>query len=367
MIDIPRRRFIGSGAAAAFGWLAGCAKPPDRSLSYSVPVLGDIHFDSTDPKHYHSDYTHSTTEKRYKEHLAEHVRNARNWKERMPELIRASGACLRGDEAFALQMGDFVQGDCGNAATHRRMLNDAFAIVKGAYGNRLPLVTVVGNHDIRGDIKGDGALETFDAWQPPLMSKELGVSVQGTTYSFRHGPDAYVVVDFNAPRPDLALVKKLIAETEGARHLFVVSHGAAIPFGSKSRWYLLGSRKRDAERRELRSVLARHNAIVLSGHSHRLEYYDCVFPEGRITQFVFNSVWSKDEKANLHVIGKGADEYGKQATGDGADVKEYRPFVRDYLFADAAGHYRMDVSDDRVEVVFYPGAATSPTETFRLR
>jgi len=48
-------------------------------------------------------------------------------------------------------------------------------------------------------------------------------------------------------------------------------------------------------------------------------------------------------------------------------VKEYRPFVRDYLFANAAGHYRMDVSDDRVEVSFYPGAATAPTETFRLR
>ena len=362
-----RRCFIGCGAAAAVGWLAGCTRPPDRRLSYSVPILGDIHFDSTDTKHYHSDYTHSTTEKRYKEHLAEHVRNARNWKDRMPALIRASGACLRGCEAFALQMGDFVQGDCGNAATHRRMLDDAFAFIKGAYGNRLPLVTVVGNHDIRGDIKGDGALETFDAWQPPLMSKELGIPVQGTTFSFRHGPDAYVVVDFNAPRPDVALVEKLIEETAGVRYLFVVSHGTAIPFGSKSRWYLLGSRKRDADRRKLRSILARHNAIVLSGHSHRLEYYDCEFPEGRITQLVFNSVWSKECQEKIRVIGKGAEEYGNQATGDGADVKEYRPFVRDYLFADAAGHYRMDVSDDRVEVSFYGGAATSPTETFRLR
>lgn len=359
-----RRDFIGGLLATGF---AGCVKSTSRGLSYSVPVLGDIHFDSTDTKFYHAKYTHSTTVERYKLHLAEHVRNARNWKDRMPALVRASGACLRGNEAFAFQMGDFVQGDCGDAATHRRMLDEAFAFVKSAYGNRLPLVTVVGNHDIRGDIKEDGALETFHAWQPPLMSKELGVPVGDTTFSFRHGPDAYVVIDFNAPRPDLALVKNLIAETEGARYLFVVSHGAAIPFGSKSRWYLLGSRKRDAERRELRSLLARHNAIVLSGHSHRLEYYDCALPEGRITQFVFNSVWGKEGKESLRVIGHGPEEYGKQATGDGADVKEYRPFVRDYLFADAAGHYRMNVSDDRVEVAFYAGAAAAPSQTFQLR
>ena len=149
--------------------------------------MGDTHFDSTDTKHYHSDYTHSTTEKRYKEHLAEHVRNAEMWKERMPALIRASGACLRGDEALVLQMGDLVQGDCGNAATHRRMLDDAFAFVKGAYGGNLPLVTVAGNHDIRGDMKGDGAKATLEKWLPETMSKELGVPVKGTTFPSARG------------------------------------------------------------------------------------------------------------------------------------------------------------------------------------
>ena len=99
---------------AAYGELAA------KGRAYSVPILGDIHFDSPDPKFYHADYTHSTSKKRYEAHLAEHVRNAEMWKERLPRLVRASGACLRKDAAFALQMGDFVQGDCGNAATHRR-------------------------------------------------------------------------------------------------------------------------------------------------------------------------------------------------------------------------------------------------------
>jgi hypothetical protein len=254
------------GMPAAVAEIAGAAAA--RGRSYSVPVLGDIHFDSPDRNRYHADYTHSTTTKRYKAHLKEHVRNAEMWKERMPGLVRASGACARADAAFALQVGDFVQGDCGNAATHRRMLDDAFTVVKGAYGGRLPLVLVAGNHDIRGDIEGDGAQETLEKWLPEKVSKELGVSVPSTTYSFRQGPDVFIVVDFNDPKPDLALVKRLLSESADARYTFVVSHGPVIPNG-KSRWFLLGKEGRDAERRELRALLARRNAIALCGHGHR--------------------------------------------------------------------------------------------------
>ena len=365
-MNITRRSFIAGGAAAAGAWLSGCARSqPAGVRSYSVAVLGDIHFDSTDPKFYHRDYTHSTTKKRYEAHLKEHVRNAEMWKERMPSLVRASGACVRADTAFALQMGDLVQGDCGNAAVHRQMLDDVFGFVKDAYGGRLPFVTVVGNHDIRGDIPEDGAKETFDAWQPPLMSRELGVPVQGTTFSFRQGPDVFIVVDFNEPRPDFALLKRLFAESEDARYTFLVSHGPAIP-SCRSRWFLLGYKRRTEERRELLSILARRNAIVLAGHTHLMEWYDCVLPEGRISQFVFNSVWSRPELSEARVRGRGAGIYGGGiACKDLAD--EYRPLVKDGFIANAAGHYRLEVGDECVAVVFYGGDSTTPTQTFALR
>ena len=48
-------------------------------------------------------------------------------------------------------------------------------------------------------------------------------------------------------------------------------------------------------------------------------------------------------------------------------VGEYRPFVKDYLFAEAAGHYTLDVSDAGVSVAFYGGDVTTPSRTFRLR
>ena len=126
LYNISRRELLcGAAAFAALPSFAAFAKPAARTRrAYSVPVLGDIHFDSPDPKFYHANYTHSTSKKRYMTHLAEQVRNSEMWKERMPRLVRASAACVRKDAAFALQMGDFVQGDCGNAATHRRMLDD---------------------------------------------------------------------------------------------------------------------------------------------------------------------------------------------------------------------------------------------------
>ena len=376
-----RRNFLGlASCALGTGFLPGCLSSVKDDGSYSVALLGDTHYDSPDTKFYHADYTHSTSKGRYEAHLKEHIRNAEMWKERMPALIRASASCATSDTALILQMGDLIQGDCGNPATHRRMLDDAFAMIKGTYGGKLPLVTVAGNHDIRGDIPGDGALAAFDAWQPPQMSRELGVSVSKTTFAFRHGPDVFLVVDFNDPRPNLELVKSLLKANEDVRYTFLISHGPAIP-NCHSRWFLLGSPKRDVARRELRSLLAARNTIALAGHTHCLEFYDCVFPEGRITQFVANSVWVVPEWESLIIREEGKELYGNQVAikkvrenaRTGAQISlcqladEYRPFIRDYLFANAAGHYRLEVSDRRVAVTFYGGNSRKPARTFLLR
>ena len=380
MCKTSRRGFLGlvAGAAGA-GWLSGCRSlnPVKDAGAYSVALLGDTHFDSTDTKKYHAEYLTDTSKARYELHLKEHVRNADMWADRMPRLLKASGTCVQSDTAFALQMGDLVQGDCANPAIHKQMLADMLGLAKGTYHD-LPFVTVVGNHDIRGT----GALKAYDEMMPPVMAAELKRPVTETTFAFRQGPDAYIVVDFNAPRPNVALLKRLLAESADARYVFVVSHGPAIP-NCAGTWFLLGGPKYDAARREIRSLMAARNAIVLAGHTHCLEYYDCAFPEGRITQFVANSVWTSEDAAQLVVRDEGAAMYGRRATAmkkrHGRAISktmrasllqlanEYRPFVKDYLFANAAGHYRLEVSDARVAVQFFSGDATSPARTFVLR
>ena len=257
-----RRDFIAGGAASLGAWLAGCAGADAARGAYSVAVLGDTHFDSPDSKRYHANYTHSTTRQRYEGHLAEHVRNGEMWSDRMPRLVRASAACVRADTAFALQMGDLVQGDCGRRETYVRMLDDAFGFIKGAYGGRLPLVTVVGNHDIRGDIKGDGALEAFDAWQPAVVKRELGIDVKGTTFSFRQGPDVFIVVDFNDPH-----IRGHARPCDSARR------GALVPARdrrTRRRAARAARAPRSAQRDSPRRTHARHGALRLrnAGGTH---------------------------------------------------------------------------------------------------
>ena len=127
-------------------------------------------------------------------------------------------------------------------------------------------------------------------------------------------------------------------------------------------------------------MLARRNAIVIAGHTHRLEYYDCVFPQGRITQLVVNSVWTDRALAVPEIVDCGVSEYGRRAQRKSgkkskdaryADLagyaEEFRPYVKDYLFAKAAGHYLMEVSDKAVKVSFYGGDSTQSLRTFALR
>lgn len=379
-----RRQFIkavssAAAAGAARAAFPALAAPLGDSGTYSVSLLGDTHFDSADPRFYHKDYTRSTSPSRFKAHCAEHVRNAEMWASRMPSLLRASAACRRPDTALVLQAGDFVQGDCGNPAVHRRMLDDGFKTIKGAYGGALPVVPAVGNHDIRGALKEDGAFETLHAWYPECMSKELGISVKDTTFSFRQGPDAYVVVDFNSPRPDFALLKRLIEEAADARYVFLLTHGPFIPSGA-TRWLLYGSQKDAKKRKALAALLARRNAIVIAGHTHCLEYYDCAFPEGRITQLVVNSVWTRPELSEMEIVDSGVAEYGRRANSKPTKAKndarhadlagyaeEFRPYVKDYFFAKAAGHYLMEVSDKAVKVHFYGGDSAKSAKTFVLR
>jgi hypothetical protein len=371
---LTRRGFIGSGAAfCALSLRDGLfAQAANNPKTYSIPVLGDIHFDSPDPKFYHAAYTHSTSERRYKNHLAEHVRNSKMWKEHLPNLIKASAQCARPDSPFVLQMGDFIQGDCGKGDMHRKMLDDAFSYVKGAYGGKKKLIFTVGNHDIRGAMKGDGALAAMKDWMPKQMSKELGTPVTRTTFSFRQGPDVFIAIDFN--NPNLDYIKKLLDESSDARYTFVVSHGPVVPSGLTN-WILFGKKPFGAQRRELRALLAKRNAIALSGHTHRLEFIDCKFPEGQLTQFVFNSVWNMPTKPTEYVLATTPDQYGKHSNGSKEAkpkifktlVGEYAPYVQKYHFAIAAGHYRLDVSDAGVEVLFYDADSLEPAKTFKLR
>lgn len=341
-----------------------------KDREYNIIILGDTHYDAEPPSVYHSHYDEKV-EWLNRVQRAEFARNGEMWRDRCPRLLKRAACLVDENTRQVLHMGDLVQGDCGNGDVHRKMLDDVMNYFKEAFGGDLPLVMVVGNHDIRGT----DAKKVFHEYMPARMSRELGLPVSKTTFSYTIGDDAFLAIDFNDP--DDAEVEKMLKDTEGCRHTFVVVHGPVFPYdGASCRWFYHGKQKE--ARLHFRQEFARRNAIVLCGHVHRTELADWYGDGGRITQMTMNSVWSKPEFDQYNIISEGAENYGtlrrdmkrsdgKPIVDETALFDEYRSGLRRYSVSPAAGSYKLNVSRRRVTVDFYAGDSTFLTKRFVLR
>lgn len=351
-------------------------KKPRRD-SYSVVILGDTHYDTAPDTVYHTGYS-DPNPTREANHRKEFARNAEMWSDRLPRLTKRAACLIDRNTRFAFQTGDLIQGDTGNVLTHKLFLDDAFNMLKD-YMGPLPLVTVAGNHDYRA--KNDAeAVRAYKEYMPARLSSELGVKVDGSDFSFRVGPDAYIAVDFTIT--DDEKVARLVEEAADARYIFILCHAPVFPYDSAkySNWYYHGRDKSMETRNRMLKLFAKHNVIVLCGHTHTTEILDWRGYDGRISQMTMNSVWSTEKTGVYNVNAHGAEEYGKLLlskldAGDDEKAKaaahrlfdEFRPGIRQYSRSAAAGSYKLNVSDEGVTVDFYVGDSTRVTETFVLR
>ena len=340
--------------------------------SYSLILLGDTHFDVDPATVYHANYMEKT-DWLNKVQRTEFARNGEMWKDRCPRLLRRANQLIDKDTRMVLQMGDLIQGDCGDGEVHKKMLADALDRMKGEL-NGLPFVTVTGNHDIRGT----NAKEAYHQYMPERMSQELGKTITKTTFGFNIGDDAYIFIDFN--NPDDAEIDRLLDETKGARHTFIVTHGPVFPADNNScRWIFHGgdSKAETEARRHFRQAFAKRNAIVLCGHIHTTEFMDWYGDGGRITQMTMSSVWTSEKQKTYTVRSEGADQYGMRREKrrlEGEDLKderalfdEYRPGIRQYTNSSAQGCYKLNVSKKHVTIDFYAGDSEEVSHQFVIR
>ena len=377
---MDRREFLNISFCSLAGLaLSGSLTPAEarkrrRDAQYSMVILGDTHFDAEPASVYHSFYD-EPVEWLNRVQRAEFARNGEMWRERCPRLLKRAACLVDENTRMALQMGDLIQGDCGNPDVHRKMLEDVMNRFKAEFGG-LPFVTVSGNHDIRGK----GARAAYNEYMPKRMSQELSKEILKTTFGFNVGDDAYLVLDFN--RPDDAETEKLLSDSKGARHTFVISHGPLFPMDSDScRWFYHGADKPEdtQARRHFRSEFAKRKVICLCGHSHHTRLTEWKGDGGLITQLEMTSVWAGEANGIYKVHCDDPQKYGlnrmnRKTMPDGSPIKdesalfdEYWPGLTRYLDSIAAGSYKMRVSDKSVEVDFYPGDDTFCATTFKLR
>ena len=375
MKQLERRDFLkGLTAVGGFGLCSGCAGLWASGDAYSVSVLGDTHYDTAPDTHYHKaflDLYRGT--KKHPARFKEFIRNAKNWAGPSKKILAASGRCVTSDTAFALQLGDLVQGDCGDFAVHKQMLRDTVAFMKSVYPEGFRFITTCGNHDIRHGIDG----HDNDAVTPYREFIREYAGVEETTYGFRQGPDLYLILDFNHGVKHMPIVKRILAENPDVRYTFVVTHGGVIPFNCWGRWFYLGWRGQDDARREMRALFARRNAIVLSGHTHHLELKEVKLPEGTITEMTMNTVQARgDGTENPAVpenVREGVENFAASTWWLDAEpgrrelAAEYKPYMTRFYHADAVGHAKLRVSDEGVWFDYYGRDALTPTKTFALR
>ena len=307
-----------------------------RDKSYSLIILGDTHFDADPPSIYHSLYN-EPNEGRNTAHRSEFTRNGEMWKDRCPRLLKRASQLIVEDTRMVLQMGDLIQGDCGSGEVHRKMLADALDRMKSETQG-LPFVTVVGNHDIRGV----DARSTYDQYMPAR--------------------------------------ERLLDETKGARHTFIMTHGPVFPADITScRWIFHGgaSEAETEARRHFRQAFARRNAIVLCGHIHQTDFLDWYGDSGRITQMTMSSVWTSEKQKQYSVRSEGAADYGmlrekKRQKGENmkderALFDEYRPGIRQHINSSSQGCYKLNVNGKHVTIDFYGGDSQEISQRFTIK
>lgn len=332
--------------------------------SYQVILLGDTHFDGP-YEVYHNEYA-EPDEKLNRIQRGEFARNEAIWKERGPRLLKAAADQMTAKTFGVIQVGDLVQGDCGNPRTHSRMLLDALTAFKGEFGS-LPLLTVAGNHDVRGP----GAEEAYRQTLLPYLSRELKTEISATTFYFMMEEDLYLFIDFNAP--DCEVIRKAFARHSDARYKFVITHGPVIPADSRSCFWFLFGNGADTLRRYFREVFLQNDVIVLTGHEHALELLECMTDSGRITQLMVNSVWSSEKLARYVQNTDQPGDYGQKLrkfykNSDGVQLlAEYQTAVTRYWKADGAGFFRLDISPESVIAYYFGGDSRIPSKMIRLR
>ena len=242
-------------------FLAGCAIPADDTVclngkdSYQVTLLGDIHYDGPQ---YHAE---PLTERAAKLHYTQ-------WKGISQQVLSAAAKQSKEETAFAVQLGDLINGDCDNAKLQGAALTDAFAMLKGFFKDK-KLFVIRGHHDHRG--KSD-AVAAPARYLVPLLNKELGRNVMSEylNYAIRYGRDLYIFYDYLSPDAGV-FTRRAIAQNSDARHIFFLTHLPMFPCSIGNPGWVV------PQFRELIPLLAKHNAVVICAHTHSMNYiiYKC--------------------------------------------------------------------------------------------
>lgn len=372
-----RREFIRfatftiAGLSTGLRGISAAADVAEKPL-YAVPFLGDLHFDRW--AHHDLDWVKKEKPGDVKQ-MEGYVHTTEQYTPKLFAEVAAKVKALKSGGVsvpFVLQIGDLVEGLCGNFDLQSLQFRDAIAAVEqSAFG--VPTLLVKGNHDITGP----GATDAFDKVLLPWVSKQADAELKTANYVRRQGDDLFVF--FDAYKPDLDwLEKSLSAKQNAAKHVFFVIHPPVVPYNARSDWHIFSREKQRDQRERLLSLLGRYKAIVLSGHLHKYSLLTRKTSENDIVQLAVCSVLRSEKEQPKDVLDK-VDRYGPDLVNlepkHSPDTVEARrqllkaeaPSIKHFEYADTAGYSLLNVYANRIDVELYCGIGQPTWKTRHLQ
>lgn len=269
-----------------------------------------------------------------------------------------------------IQVGDLSEGLAGSVEKARQMMQHT---VKAIDSTQMPVPWIIarGNHETYGP----GANEAFQEFFVPLFREQtLNPDISNASYSYHTGNVQITCLDpWDADVDMVAFLEKELS-TSKSKYKFIAIHEPVIPVTGYC-WYAL--RQDEQQRNKLLELIAKHKAIVLTGHLHRYSIVSRKTAFGPVVQvMVVSVVKDSSYQQPLNTI----TEYGPSLMDGFTDWKpetietrksillEESKYVTFFKQTDLPGYAIIKIDDnrERIQLEYYAAFGNKPYDTINL-
>ncbi len=284
--------------------------------------------------------------------------NEMMWQKYTPIMLDKAAARAKAAKAlYTFQLGDMIHGDCYDFDLHKKNLEQGLQQLTKRFDN---VLVVCGNHDTRG-------IEGGKAWDQVInthLDKTIkNLKRKNTNYYFTIGKDLYLCYDLM--NVDIPFFEQAVRENPNARYTFFISHVPLLPTGKHAVNAILSD-----DLKPLLALLEKANAIVLSGHTHKVSFVEYFNKENnhRMSQFVINStIRFPKRQLKFHETKPASDQFpAKHAKNRELWNKFYAGKVTTKLHTNGTGYGILRVSNEGV-YIDYRNFDQDKVYTYKLR
>lgn len=376
-LSLTRRQYLtqglaGAGVAVLNGpgcccLIAGEAKRSTEK-DWQFSLLGDIHFDRME----HHDFDWVRREK--PKDIRQIEIYSRITERNLPALMQQVKKTISSTRcASVVQIGDLVEGLCGNERLARVHCEEAVAFFEDL-NLGVPIRVTKGNHDVTGP----GSVAAYEGIVVPWVAGGLKAQVSSNKARFIHRQHDDLSIYFDAyDSGSLNWFEELMKRRDPASdgRLFFIIHPPVVPYNARSTWCVFGAH--GEKRNRLMRILGKYHAIVLCGHLHKYSFLERATQDGSFVQLAVSSVANHLDDTPKDMI-SGIDNYNSDLVDleprHSPDTVEHRrqildrekPFIRRFDYGNFWGHAVVKVRAASVEADIYQLLGCQPWKTVKL-